>query len=84
MEREEYACRWEELSLESECDPDEGGRPVVLCHHPESTGFCDYSEMEGDAPARGCPLFQFAVPLHEVEIRQHLEMVAQDQPEGEA
>jgi hypothetical protein len=49
---------------------DEVEGPVELCHHPDGKGFCDY----GSSP-RECPMFEWKTPLHEVEIRQHLEML---------
>lgn len=75
MDFKEYTCKSEEICVESEFDPDEGDRPVVLCHHPQGTGFCDYREVEEDDPSGRCPCFQYAVPYHEVEPRQYLEMV---------
>jgi hypothetical protein len=80
MERDECACRWEELRENSEFNPDEGSKHVVLCYHPEGKGFCDYREIGGDYPVRDCPFFEYAVPLHEVEIRQQLKMVEDDLP----
>lgn len=70
-EKTEYSCRWDELVVESEFNPDKGGKPVMLCHHPEGSEFCDYWET---ADEMNCPLSEYAVPFHEVEIRQHLEM----------
>ena len=67
MNPEEFECRF--WSLDFSPDP-EVQEPVELCSHPEGKGFCDFS----DNP-RACPMFKWEVPLHEVEIRQHLEMV---------
>ena len=64
MHPEEFECQFYDLDFGLEAE-----RPVDLCKHPEGKGFCDYS----DNP-RKCPMFKWKTPLHEVEIRQHLEV----------
>jgi len=39
MQPSEYSCKWEEISAESDFNPDEGGKPVVFCRHPDGNGF---------------------------------------------
>ncbi len=78
MSQDFSACLWEELSGDTEFEVDSGGQPAVFCHHPVGTGFCDYREVDGENRVQECPYFKNAVPLHAVELEQHLEMLEPD------
>ncbi len=62
----EYSCRWGYFGDLPDMSklPDEPFNPPILCRHPEGPEFCDGC----------CPLFEYAVPLEDVEKRQLRDM----------
>jgi hypothetical protein len=82
MAKNEDSCLWEEMSAESEFEV-AGSQPVMLCHHPQGKGFCDFQEDTGETRTQSCPYFKYSVPFHEVELEQHFKTLEPDRNKPE-
>jgi hypothetical protein len=58
MKMDRVACLWEEMSVDSDFDIFQYGEPIIICHHIEGNGFCDYWELSAEERDKACPFFQ--------------------------
>jgi hypothetical protein len=57
------ACLWEEMSIDSDFGVFQGGERIVICHHIQGDGFCDYWELNVEERVKACPYFKKCAAL---------------------
>jgi len=51
-------CLWEETAIDRDYAVHQAGEPIIICHHPQGKGFCDYWEETLENRSLFCPLFR--------------------------
>lgn len=52
------ACSWEEMALDSDFGVFQFGERIIICHHIQGNGFCDFWELNVEERVRACPYFE--------------------------